>query len=99
VAMGSPRQEEWIRRHRSMIDASFCMGVGGSLDIASGNLKRAPAIFCATGTEFLFRLAMEPSKRLSHQLVLLSFLAQVIGKKDLSTEVGRPAELRIARKQ
>ena len=100
VAMGSPRQEEWIRRHRSMIDASFCMGVGGSLDIASGNLKRAPAFFCATGTEFLFRLAMEPSKRLSHQLVLLSFLAQVIGKKvsgdgesiDGSRPTGRTAD-------
>ena len=81
VAMGSPKQEEWIGRHRQAINASFCMGVGDGFDLASGNVKRAPGIFRATGTEFLFRLAMEPSKRLSHQIVLLSFLLQVMGKK------------------
>ena len=57
------------------------MGVGGSFDVASGNVKRAPRIFRATGTEFLFRFAMEPRKRLSNQGILLSFLTQVIGRK------------------
>jgi N-acetylglucosaminyldiphosphoundecaprenol N-acetyl-beta-D-mannosaminyltransferase len=81
VAMGSPRQEQWIWRHRQAINASFCMGVGGSFDIASGNLRRAPRIFRMTGTEFLFRFALEPRKRLSHQRILLSFLLRIVGKK------------------
>lgn len=81
VAMGSPKQEEWIARHRHAINASFCMGVGGSFDIASGNIRRAPRLFRMTGTEFLFRLAMEPRKRLSNQKVLMNFLLRVIGRK------------------
>jgi len=81
VAMGSPKQEHWIGRHRHAIDANFCMGVGGSFDIASGGLKRAPKIFRMTGTEFLFRLIMEPRKRWRIQKVLFPYFAQVIGKK------------------
>ena len=81
VAMGSPKQEEWIARHRQAIDASFCMGVGGSFDIASGSLRRAPWVFRATGTEFLFRLALEPRKRLSNQKVLMNFLLHVLGRR------------------
>jgi len=81
VAMGSPKQEHWIWRHRQLINASFCMGVGGSFDVASGSVKRAPRIFRATGTEFLFRFAMEPYKRLTHQGILLRFLLRVLGSK------------------
>jgi N-acetylglucosaminyldiphosphoundecaprenol N-acetyl-beta-D-mannosaminyltransferase len=81
VAMGSPKQEYWIARHRQAIHACFCMGVGGSFDVAAGNVKRAPRIFRMTGTEFLFRFIMEPRKRLSSQGILLSFLTQVIGRK------------------
>ena len=78
VAMGSPKQEYWIGRHRQAIDASFCMGVGGSFDVASGAVRRAPRIFRMTGTEFLFRFVMEPRKRWAHQAILLRFLLRVI---------------------
>ncbi|OHB63297.1 MAG: hypothetical protein A2Y77_06755 [Planctomycetes bacterium RBG_13_62_9] len=81
VAMGSPKQEYWIARHRQAINARFCMGVGGSFDIAAGAIRRAPKIFRMTGTEFLFRFALEPRKRLSHQKILLYFLLRVIGRK------------------
>jgi N-acetylglucosaminyldiphosphoundecaprenol N-acetyl-beta-D-mannosaminyltransferase len=81
VAMGSPKQEQWISRHRQSINASFCMGVGGSFDIASGSLKRAPKIFRMTGTEFLFRFALEPRKRLAHQKILLCFLLRVLARR------------------
>lgn len=81
VAMGSPRQEHWISRHRHEIDANFCMGVGGSFDVAAGGLRRAPKVFRMTGTEFLFRLVMEPRKRLRIQKVLLAYSLRVIQKK------------------
>ena len=81
VAMGSPKQEYWIWNHRQEIKASFCMGVGGSFDVASGNIKRAPKVFRMTGTEFLFRFVMEPRKRLSHQKILLYFLLRIVGRK------------------
>jgi N-acetylglucosaminyldiphosphoundecaprenol N-acetyl-beta-D-mannosaminyltransferase len=79
VALGSPKQEYWIWRHRSAIAASFCMGVGGSFDVASGRLPRAPGFFRATGTEFLFRFTLEPRKRLTHPAILARFLLRVVG--------------------
>jgi len=81
VAMGSPKQEYWISKNWQAIETNFCMGVGGSFDIAAGNLKRAPKIFRVTGTEFLFRLICEPFKRGPIQKVLLPYALQVMGKK------------------
>ena len=81
VAMGSPKQEHWIWRHRQTIEANFCMGVGGSFDIASGGLRRAPKLFRMTGTEFLFRLMIEPRKRWRIQKVLFAYFLRVIHKR------------------
>lgn len=81
VAMGSPKQEFWISSHWRDINVNFCMGVGGSFDIAAGALKRAPKIFRITGTEFLYRLVREPLKRWSIQKVLFPYAFQIIEKK------------------
>jgi N-acetylglucosaminyldiphosphoundecaprenol N-acetyl-beta-D-mannosaminyltransferase len=81
VAMGSPKQEHWIWQHRKAIKTNFCMGVGGSFDIASGGLRRAPKIFHMTGTEFLFRLIREPRKRWRIQKVLFPYFFRVIYKR------------------
>jgi len=94
VGMGSPKQEYWISGHRHLINARFCMGVGGSLDVAAGIVRRAPKIFQLTGTEFLFRFAMEPRKRLANQGVLLSFLIQAISRT--LSDAGAPWEKRAA---
>jgi len=84
VAMGTPKQEYWIARHREDINAAFCMGVGGSVDVASGTIKRAPRIFQRTGTEFVFQLITEPLKRWPRQKVYFPFMLRVIGKKLIS---------------
>lgn len=81
VAMGSPKQEEWIWHHRQDINANFCMGVGGSFDIVSGSLMRAPKIFRITGTEFLFRFMREPRKRWRIQKVLVPYFLRVIHRR------------------
>ena len=51
------------------------------LRCGGGHREAGARIFRATGTEFLFRFAMEPRKRLANQGILLSFLTQVIGRK------------------
>jgi exopolysaccharide biosynthesis WecB/TagA/CpsF family protein len=81
VAMGSPKQEYWIQRYRQAIKANFCMGVGGSFDVAAGRLARAPKVFRMTGTEFLYRLIREPRKRWRIQKVLIPYFFRVIEKK------------------
>lgn len=77
VAMGSPRQERWISKHRDSIRAPFCMGIGGTLDVVSGRVPWAPAICRKTGTEFLYRLVREP-KRWKRQLSLPLFMMDVL---------------------
>jgi len=79
VAMGSPRQEEWILAHRAELGVPFCMGVGGTLDVVSGRVRRAPKIFRKTGTEFLYRLLCEP-RRIKRQVVLPLFAMRVMGR-------------------
>ena len=77
VAMGSPRQEKWISSYRNQIDAPYCMGVGGTFDVVSGNVKWAPKIFRKTGTEFLYRLVCDP-RRLKRQACYPVFMMKVV---------------------
>jgi N-acetylglucosaminyldiphosphoundecaprenol N-acetyl-beta-D-mannosaminyltransferase len=81
VAMGSPAQEYWISQHRDRINAAFCMGVGGSFDIAAGISRRAPAFFRRTGTEWLYQLVTQPTRRLKRQMVYVPFMLRVLGKR------------------
>ncbi|TMN21948.1 WecB/TagA/CpsF family glycosyltransferase [Lentibacillus cibarius] len=81
VAMGSPRQEEWIRKNQSRLHVSVFQGVGGSFDVIAGNTKRAPAWTRKLGLEWLYRLIVEPW-RWKRQLVLPTFLLKVIRKRN-----------------
>jgi exopolysaccharide biosynthesis WecB/TagA/CpsF family protein len=82
VAMGSPKQELWIAQHSAELTAPFCMGVGGSFDVAGGLARRAPQICQKTGTEFLFQLATrpgwKPAVKWNRTLARLRFLLIVI---------------------
>lgn len=65
IAMGSPRQEKWIYSNKEKLNANIFMGVGGTFDVISGKLKRAPLIFRKLGLEWLYRMLREPFKRLN----------------------------------
>ena len=60
VGLDVPRQEKWIYNNLKNISAKIVMGVGGSFDVISGKLKRAPAFMRAAGLEWLYRVAQEP---------------------------------------
>jgi len=57
AGLAVPHQEKWISRHLEEFGASIVMGVGGSFDVLSGRLKRAPVFMQRAGLEWLFRLA------------------------------------------
>lgn len=80
VAMGSPRQEQWIEQNRDNLYPTIYQGVGGSFDVLAGNVKRAPAAFQRLGAEWLYRLLKEPS-RLKRQMNLPKFLFEVFKQK------------------
>lgn len=73
VAMGSPRQEVLMRDCKTVWPHALYMGVGGTYDVFTGHVKRAPEIWQKMGLEWLYRLIMQPS-RLSRQLRLLKYL-------------------------
>jgi N-acetylglucosaminyldiphosphoundecaprenol N-acetyl-beta-D-mannosaminyltransferase len=60
VGMGMPAQEKWIAAHMEELGVPVVMGVGGSFDVLSGKLQRAPKLMRRTGVEWLYRLAQEP---------------------------------------
>jgi len=80
VAMGSPKQEQWIEQHRDNLYPMLYQGVGGSFDVLAGNVKRAPAAYQRLGAEWLYRLLKEPS-RLNRQMNLPKFLFEVFKQK------------------
>ncbi|PIC85437.1 glycosyltransferase [Sporosarcina sp. P20a] len=80
VAMGSPKQEQWIEQYRDQLHPVVFQGVGGSFDVLAGNIKRAPAVFQKAGAEWLYRLLLEPS-RIKRQMNLPKFLVEVYKKK------------------
>lgn len=74
VAMGSPRQELLMRDCRVVHPDALYMGVGGTYDVFTGHVKRAPKVWQRMGLEWLYRLLSQPS-RLTRQLRLLRYLA------------------------
>lgn len=74
VAMGSPRQELLMRDCRVVHPDALYMGVGGTYDVFTGHVKRAPKVWQRLGLEWLYRLLSQPS-RLTRQLRLLRYLA------------------------
>jgi len=73
VGLGFPRQERWIVANKDKIGARLYMGVGGSFDVLSGELKRAPKLFRRVGMEWFWRLLRQPS-RIWRQRVLVKFV-------------------------
>ncbi|WP_342322753.1 lipopolysaccharide N-acetylmannosaminouronosyltransferase [Kosakonia sp. BYX6] len=73
VAMGSPRQEIFMRDCRTVYPDALYMGVGGTYDVFTGHVKRAPKMWQRLGLEWLYRLLSQPT-RLKRQLRLLRYL-------------------------
>ena len=62
VAMGSPRQEKFIYNAKKTLNSGLMIGIGGSLDVWSGNIKRAPKFIQKLGLEWLYRTLTQPSR-------------------------------------
>jgi N-acetylglucosaminyldiphosphoundecaprenol N-acetyl-beta-D-mannosaminyltransferase len=63
VALGSPLADKWIYKHRNELNAKVVFGVGGSLDVISGKVKRTPKIWKKLNLEWLHRRITQPSRK------------------------------------
>lgn len=62
VGMGIPLQERFIAENWNRLEASIAIGVGGSFDVISGKINRAPKAIQNAGLEWLYRLIEEPRR-------------------------------------
>lgn len=62
VALGHPKQDEWIFANRARLPVSVAMGVGCTFDLIAGYRNRAPLWMQAGGCEWLYRLLHEPRR-------------------------------------
>ena len=83
VALGSPKQEYFIHRAKQILPPCLMIGIGGSLDVWSGEVKRAPKIYQNLGLEWLYRTLSQPERFKRIFPALPKFLWKVITyKKD-----------------
>ena len=81
VCLGAPAQEAWIYKNADKLPSvKLFMGLGGVLDVWSGDVKRAPRTAQALGLEWLWRCAIEP-KRFARLLPLPALYFKIIFKK------------------
>lgn len=62
IGISSPKKELFLHEHWQRLGVPIAMGVGGSFDVLSGRLRRAPRWMQAIGLEWLFRLCLEPRR-------------------------------------
>jgi exopolysaccharide biosynthesis WecB/TagA/CpsF family protein len=93
VAMGNPRQEEWLAAHLPATGARVGIGVGAFLDFSAEVVPRAPRWMSKAGVEWLWRLGQEP-RRMWRRYVLGNpmFLARVV-KDRLADGRGRKVDV------
>jgi UDP-N-acetyl-D-mannosaminouronate:lipid I N-acetyl-D-mannosaminouronosyltransferase len=72
VAMGSPKQEMLMEEMHRLHPAVY-QGLGGSFDVYTGNVKRAPKWWIDNNLEWAYRTVKQPS-RIKRQIHLVKFL-------------------------
>jgi len=77
VGMGVPKQEKWISKNLDKLNVPVCMGVGGSFDVLSGRIPRAPLWMQRHGMEWIYRSIKQPN-RAFRTLALFYFIWLVI---------------------
>ncbi len=62
VCLGAPKQEYFMEEHNGELTVPVMAGLGGSMDVLAGNVRRAPVFFQKCGLEWLYRLCKEPKR-------------------------------------
>ncbi|WP_309400705.1 WecB/TagA/CpsF family glycosyltransferase [Cerasicoccus maritimus] len=91
VALGCPKQEDWIYLFHQRTGASLSIGIGASLDFVSGKQVRAPIWMQRTGMEWLWRMGTNPKRLLGRYARDFLFLGWVT-LKQLLTQRRRTVE-------
>jgi N-acetylglucosaminyldiphosphoundecaprenol N-acetyl-beta-D-mannosaminyltransferase len=74
VALGFPKEDKWIDKIRKEFKNTVFIGVGGCIDVISGDIKKAPALFMDKGLDWFYRIITKPWRVGRLLMVMLFFL-------------------------
>ena len=80
AALGVPKQEKFLAANLSKLKIPVNIGVGGTLDVLAGKVKRAPRWMQRAKLEWLFRALLQPS-RAGRLLALPKFVYKVVSNR------------------
>lgn len=78
--LGAPAQEKWLDAHLAELEVPVGMGVGGSFDVLSGRVRRAPELWQNLRLEWAYRLLSDP-RRWRRALALPRFVLKVLKER------------------
>ena len=65
VGMGTPKQDEWVSRHRRKFRHAILLPVGSSFEFLGGSKRAPPMLFQRAGLTWFFRMCSEPGRLFS----------------------------------
>ena len=80
VCLGAPKQELWMAKMSGKLPVGLMVGLGGSLDVFAGTVKRAPEAWQKLDLEWLYRLLKEP-RRIGRMMKLPLFVIEAAGER------------------
>lgn len=95
VGISSPKKEVFVSRWWQLLGVKVSLGVGGSFDVLSGKVKRAPLWVQHMGLEWLFRLLQEPRRMAYRYLTTNAIFAALL----LSEMIGLSTDIPIHSKE
>lgn len=80
AALGAPKQEKWLFKNKAALNVPVSIGVGGTLDVMAGKVKRAPLWMQKSKLEWLYRALKQPS-RAGRLIALPKFVWKVVSSR------------------
>lgn len=77
VGLGFPKEDKWVAKFRNQFKNIVVINVGGSVDVISGEIKKAPAYFMENGLDWFYRIISRPW-RIGRFLRIILFEVHVI---------------------
>ena len=80
VGLGFPREDKWIHKIKNEFRNAVFISIGGSIDIISGEVKKAPAFFMERGLDWFYRIITKPW-RFGRLIRVKLFFISVVAKR------------------
>lgn len=83
IGISSPLKEQFVHQYKDIMNANLLMGVGGSFDVVSGKVSRAPVWMQNAGLEWFYRLLQEPRRMWKRYLYTNSMFLYLVFKEKI----------------